>query len=34
MEYAEFVASVRNQIRLEFVHVKAHTGIPGNEEAD
>ena len=34
MEYSEFVASVRNQIQLNFVHVKAHTGISGNEEAD
>ena len=34
VEYSEFVASVRNQIQLKFVHVKAHTGIPGNEEAD
>ncbi len=34
MEYAEYVASVWNQIQLNFVHVKAHTGIPGNEEAD
>ena len=34
MEYSKFVASVRNQIQLKFVHVKAHTGIPGNEEAD
>lgn len=34
VEYSKFVASVRNQIQLKFVHVKAHTGIPGNEEAD
>ena len=34
MEYAEFVESVRDKIQLNFVHVKAHTGIPGNEEAD
>ena len=34
MEYSDFVTSVREQIQLKFVHVKAHTGIPGNEEAD
>ena len=32
--YAEFIESVREKIELNFVHVKAHTGIPGNEEAD
>ena len=34
MEYSDYVASVRDKIQLNFVHVKAHTGIPGNEEAD
>jgi ribonuclease HI len=33
-EYAEFVASVRDKIKISFCHVKAHTGIPGNELAD
>ncbi|MCR5544856.1 MAG: ribonuclease H family protein [Lachnospiraceae bacterium] len=32
--YSDFVSSISNKISLHFVHVKAHTGIPGNEEAD
>ena len=34
IHYHEFVSSVKDKIDLQFVHVKAHTGIPGNEEAD
>jgi ribonuclease HI len=33
-EYASFVASVKDKIKVYFCHVKAHTGIPGNETAD
>lgn len=33
-EYSKFVESVRNKIDIKFIHVKAHTGIEGNEEAD
>ena len=33
-EYAAFMQSASKRIRLHFVHVKAHSGIPGNEEAD
>ena len=34
IHYHEYVSSVKDKIHLQFVHVKAHTGIPGNEEAD
>ncbi|MCR5396861.1 MAG: ribonuclease H family protein [Lachnospiraceae bacterium] len=34
IRYHEFVSAIRSSIKLNFVHVKAHTGIPGNEEAD
>lgn len=33
-EYAKFIESVRDKIDIKFVHVKAHAGIEGNEEAD
>lgn len=33
-EYTKFIESVRDKIDVKFVHVKAHTGIEGNEEAD
>lgn len=33
-EYSKFVESVRSKIDIKFIHVKAHTGIEGNEEAD
>ncbi|MBO4461615.1 MAG: ribonuclease H family protein [Lachnospiraceae bacterium] len=33
-EYARFIESVRDRIDLTFIHVKGHSGIPGNEEAD
>lgn len=33
-EYAKFIESVRDKIDVKFVHVKAHAGIEGNEEAD
>ena len=32
--YSEFISSIKDKITISFVHVKAHTGIPGNEEAD
>ena len=32
--YYDYVQSVRGKIRLSFVKVEAHTGVPGNEEAD
>ena len=32
--YLEFIQQANNHIRLHFVHVKAHTGIKGNERAD
>lgn len=34
IRYHKFVVSVKDKIKLNFIHVKAHTGIPGNEEAD
>ena len=33
-EYSAFIESVKDNINLKFVHVKGHTGIEGNEEAD
>lgn len=33
-EYYEFCQLVKDVIKLHFVKVKGHTGIPGNEEAD
>ena len=32
--YHEYIRSVQGQIQLKFVKVEAHTGVPGNEEAD
>ena len=32
--YSEYIAAAKNVIKIEFEHVKAHTGIDGNEEAD
>ncbi len=32
--YYDFIQSVNNKIELSFNHVKGHTGIDGNEEAD
>ena len=34
MEYASFMQDAMKQIDIRFVHVKGHSGIPGNEEAD
>ncbi|MBR1630082.1 MAG: NUDIX domain-containing protein [Lachnospiraceae bacterium] len=33
-EYAAFMKDAMQRMRIRFCHVKAHTGIPGNEEAD
>lgn len=33
-EYARFIEDNRDRIELTFIHVKGHSGIPGNEEAD
>lgn len=32
--YYEFIQSIKDKIILHFIHVEAHHGIPGNEEAD
>lgn len=32
--YYEYMQSVKNEIDIKFVHVKGHTGVAGNEEAD
>ena len=32
--YYEFIQSVKDKIKINFVKVKGHTGIEGNEEAD
>lgn len=32
--YYDYVASVKDQIKLHFVKVKGHSGVEGNEEAD
>lgn len=34
MAYRDYVASVRDVIRIQFIKVKGHSGIDGNEEAD
>ena len=34
MAYSSFIDEATNKIKLNFVHVKGHTGIEGNEEAD
>lgn len=34
IEYYNFIQSVKGKIKINFVKVAAHTGIPGNEEAD
>ena len=34
MFYVEEYDSMKDKLKVNFVHVKAHTGIPGNEEAD
>lgn len=33
-KYAEFMRKAMETIDIRFVHVKGHSGIPGNEEAD
>lgn len=32
--YRDFINSVKDTIKINFIKVAAHTGIPGNEEAD
>jgi len=34
IEYHEFMQSIKNKIRLNFIKVKGHSGVEGNEEAD
>lgn len=34
IDYYDFIKSVEDDIKLHFIKVKGHTGIPGNEEAD
>ena len=34
IQYHEYIRSVENKIRINFVKVKGHSGVEGNEEAD
>lgn len=34
MEYYDYIQSVKDKIKLNFVKVKGHSGVSGNEEAD
>lgn len=34
IEYHDFIQSVKDKIKLNFVKVKGHSGVEGNEEAD
>lgn len=34
IEYYDFIQSIKDKISLTFVHVKGHTGVEGNEDAD
>ena len=34
MFYVEEYDKIKDKLKVNFVHVKAHTGIPGNEAAD
>ncbi|WP_031556151.1 viroplasmin family protein [Lachnospira multipara] len=34
MEYYDFIQSVKDKIKINFVKVKGHSGVDGNEEAD
>jgi len=34
IQYHEYIRSVEDKIRINFVKVKGHSGIEGNEEAD
>ena len=34
IEYYDFIKSIENTIKLNFVKVKGHSGVEGNEEAD
>ena len=34
IQYYEYIRSVENKIRINFVKVKGHSGVEGNEEAD
>ena len=33
-DYYEFIQMIKDKINLTFVHVKGHTGVDGNEDAD
>lgn len=34
IEYYNFIQNMKSKIKINFIKVAAHTGIPGNEEAD
>lgn len=34
IQYHEYIQSVKDKIRIQFVKVKGHSGVEGNEEAD
>ena len=34
IEYHEYIKSIKDKIKLNFIKVKGHSGVEGNEEAD